>query len=373
MKRNPSLIILALTTLSLTLASCGRPGASIQDDDLKDTNRDEMSGQRLNRYRSRKQKIYQPLPGATPSDAPSESVSPSPVPSKKTSVQVVVPVPTPTRTSDLGVEVISEPARPTATPTATQIPTPTPTPTQIPFPTVTLTPAPIPSPRPSAPTPIATPIATPTPTPTPTPTTVSDFTYSFDTESFPQAIGFYAEGKLQDAIQLPNSGFGFARYLTKKDRSWGTTDMITLIQNVSEVFFKNFPEFGPLAVGDISQREGGDITPHAAHQNGLDADILYVKKQRTKSYDAQGNLDLFKLIVASKHINRIFLSPAMKKKVCAHAKTNELMSDELTQETLRRLRPISKHTTHFHIRMVCPVGSQAVCDDQEEPPAGTGC
>jgi len=200
-----------------------------------------------------------------------------------------------------------------------------------------------------------------------------DLTYTFNTESFSQASGFYADGKLKAPTQLPNEGFGFSRYLTKKDRSWGTTDLITLIQNVAEVFFKNFPDFGPLAVGDISQREGGDITPHASHQNGLDVDILYVKKLKSNSYDPQGNLDLFKMIVASKHVNRIFLSPTMKKNLCKHAKSSGLMEDELTLETLHRLRPLEKHTTHFHIRMICPVGSQAVCDDQEEPPAGTGC
>ncbi len=393
MRRTPLFIILAFTAFSLTLVSCGQPGASVNPEDLKDTNRDEMTGQRVNRYQSRGRKVYQPLPGATPSESPSSTATPSPNPTK-TSVQVIVPPPkknpepspsvSSIPNSDLGVEVISEPTSTTEIPTTpTPVPAPVPAPAPLPVPTKTPTPTPTPRPTPTptsipspspSPTPAPTPIPTPTPSPTHSATTpTEDFAYSFDSESFPQAYGFYAEGKLKDPTQLPNEGFGFSRYLRKKDRSWGTTDMITLIQNVAEVFYKKFPEFGPLAIGDISQREGGDITPHAAHQNGLDADLLYVKNPKSKSYDPQGNLDLFKLIVASQRVNRIFLSPTMKKNLCQHAKKNNLMGDDLTLETLHRLRPIEKHTTHFHIRMTCPQGSIEVCDDQEEPPSGTGC
>ena len=38
---------------------------------------------------------------------------------------------------------------------------------------------------------------------------------------------------------------------------------------------------------------------------------------------------------------------------------------------LRKVRPISNHDYHFHVRLACPAGS--VCQKQDPPPPGDGC
>lgn len=393
-KNNRLLITLILSLSSLTLAGCGPSGpppgshSLLEEPEWVDPNQDPLTGQRVRRRRIQK-------PSPTPSASPSEN----PAPSLPTTQVVLTPGP------DLEVEVTSDWPAPTVTPapvpTATHTPTPAPIPAPAPVPTVAPAPVPVPTAAPTtppsswptepAPVPTATHAPTPAPIPAPVPAPVPTATatpppaastpaplplYSYETEpNFVQAVGYYANGGLKNPIELPDSGLGYVRYAPDRDRAWGTTDMVSLIRNVGEAFFKAFPIFGPIRVGDISIREGGKVpgSLHASHQNGLDADLYYVKNPKTKKFDMQGTLDLFKLFVASNRVARIFVSPTMKQNLCSHAKAQKIITDPLTAKALHFLAPIPRHEGHFHLRITCPQGSLEECDDQTPLPAGTRC
>lgn len=82
-------------------------------------------------------------------------------------------------------------------------------------------------------------------------------------------------GSLQNRSLLPSSGEGFVR-LNSPETSWGTGMIISLIENSTAFFVKNFPVEHKVHIGSIAQQNGGAYGPHKSHQNGLDGDVLYM-------------------------------------------------------------------------------------------------
>src|SRR5690606_14199495 len=91
----------------------------------------------------------------------------------------------------------------------------------------------------------------------------------------------------------------------------------------------------------------------------------------TANLHLERNFSLFRHLVASFPVTRIFVDNAIKKRLCQYASASGL-TDALSRQTLRRLRVANLHQTHFHVRLACPVGD-ADCTPQAEPPQGTGC
>lgn len=73
---------------------------------------------------------------------------------------------------------------------------------------------------------------------------------------------------------------------------------------------------------------------------------------------------LLKRAASYPEVTRIFVSPAIKKRLCD--------TEGADRAWLRKLRPWTGHDDHFHVRLECPPGI-AGCDDQSPPPAGDGC
>lgn len=211
-------------------------------------------------------------------------------------------------------------------------------------------------------------------------------------DSIEQAVGFYSKGSLINPSQLPNDGVGFLKLFQPRDRAYATQDLVTLIENAASAIALAFPGGERMQMGDFSQREGGQISGHASHQNGLDVDVKFFnhahleqdpmgtngfdeifvdeKNQVTPNYDFERNEALVKFVVDSGLVRRIFVDGNIKKAFCDRAKASGEYRDDL--EWLRRLRPLEGHQDHFHIRIACPTSSPN-CVAQEEPPLGTSC
>lgn len=274
--------------------------------------------------------------------------------------------------------------------TPTPQPRPSPGPTSTPFP-----PGQIPTPTPirSSPTP---PIGTPSPTPTPPFDDCRGSQYIpriFDNGPCNQTVGFYStDGKLTSDNFMPLEGEGYVKLFRPRNRLFATTDMIQVLVYAGENLRKLYPSSERMQIGDISQRGGGEISGHASHRNGLDADIVFLRNNHkeqdpnfldgfietfvfkgevTNNFDVKRNWDLFKVFVSTKRVRRIFVDVAVKMKLCSYVLNFEGLTP-LAEETLRRLRPLEGHDDHFHIRLTCPKRSPK-CDDQEEVPEGPGC
>jgi murein endopeptidase len=108
-----------------------------------------------------------------------------------------------------------------------------------------------------------------------------------------KAIGKPWNGRLVNAVQLPEAGPGFLtwddplnRMPNRPDRRWGTTALLRTTKEVLARYQEAHPGALPVLVGDLSRPQGGVFDErygglgHASHQNGLDVDVYYPRLDR---------------------------------------------------------------------------------------------
>ena len=157
------------------------------------------------------------------------------------------------------------------------------------------TPAPEPEPTP---TPTATPVPDETPAPTATPVEPGvppDFGAITWRKS--SALGSPARnGRLKNGVLLPELGEDFFTWdpihdeiPNREGRRWGTDRLIRKVLRVLHEFRTEHDSAQRVGIMDLSRPEGGPFGKefgglgHASHQNGLDIDILYPRKDQTET------------------------------------------------------------------------------------------
>lgn len=209
------------------------------------------------------------------------------------------------------------------------------------------------------------------------------------TQGPPQSIGFYAKGCLSGAVALPADGPTWQAMRPSRNRHWGRPEIISVVERLSQDAAK-LDGWPGLLVGDISQPRGGPMfNGHASHQIGLDADIwltpmpkriLTPVERETMPFTTMLEKDKFLTIdpdvwteaharllmraASYPQVERIFVNPAIKKKMC------DIWTGD--RSNLGKLRPEYGHDSHFHIRLRCPAGSIG-CTAQPPVNAGDGC
>jgi murein endopeptidase len=106
-----------------------------------------------------------------------------------------------------------------------------------------------------------------------------------------RAIGEPWAGRLVHGRQLPEAGDGYAtwdpirkRVGNRAWRRWGTDRLVRTVERVVAGYARAHPGAAPILVGDLSRPHGGDFGPrfgglgHVSHQNGLDADVYYPRR-----------------------------------------------------------------------------------------------
>src|SRR3954471_592331 len=106
-----------------------------------------------------------------------------------------------------------------------------------------------------------------------------------------RALGLTNSGRLACGVQLPAEtdalvtwDFPLARSPNRGWRRWGTSKLVDEVEEISLDYGTRFPIGPRLVVGDLSRRHGGPFgvefggVGHASHQNGLDADIYYPRR-----------------------------------------------------------------------------------------------
>jgi penicillin-insensitive murein DD-endopeptidase len=208
-----------------------------------------------------------------------------------------------------------------------------------------------------------------------------------------EAIGYYSNGSLKDAESIITRKTPIHKLFLQRKKFFTTDEMHEVINDAADFVRLQYPSAELLQIGDLSQEKGGVATGHGSHQNGLDVDIVYLTRNGflqsptaafweeefvnsrgavTENFHTERNLMLFKHLVTTSPVGRIFVDTAIKKHLCQYAQKNGLLNDVQIKETLRRLRPEALHTNHFHMRITCPKDDKE-CTSQSEVPAGTGC
>lgn len=217
------------------------------------------------------------------------------------------------------------------------------------------------------------------------------FCLLIETNYASEAIGYYSDGKLKQGESILEKGLSIHKLFMQRQKFYGTIEMNAVISDAVDFVRQEIPEAELIQVGDISGKVGGKCEGHASHQNGLDADIVYLTKNGklqsqnapyweedfvknssvSANFHIERNFKLFKYLVVEKQVDRIFVDAAIKKLFCQYVKSNDL-KDPASAETLRRLRVEKLHSTHFHMRLKCPTTDYS-CKSQGEIPSGTGC
>jgi murein endopeptidase len=108
-----------------------------------------------------------------------------------------------------------------------------------------------------------------------------------------RAIGKPFAGRLLGGIQLPAEGTEFVTWdpILKRTpnrgwRRWGTDRLLDTITDVLAQYRELNPDAPRVVIGDLSRPQGGNFgrqygaPGHASHQNGLDVDVYYPRKDR---------------------------------------------------------------------------------------------
>lgn len=269
-------------------------------------------------------------------------------------------------------------------------------------------PQPVPAPAPAAPAAPAAPLKEKVQTPPknePSKDAKTDAATAWETRenvtSRVQAVGCYGPGirdvnrptlpcrggQLINASSLHLDAEHFQVMWPARKGHYATELMVSFIDRLAKLIWEIIPGYR-LQVGDVSRQKGGKFGTHSSHQNGLDADFGFLVKRPlpTKFVNVispKGALDpsrafvaeqwtVFKRVVSTGLVSRIFVNGVIKNGFCAYAKTTGESQTE--KETLRRINKESGHTSHWHLRLKCPQNEEnARCRDEVPPPDMSGC
>ena len=164
------------------------------------------------------------------------------------------------------------------------------------------------------------------------------------------SIGLPYAGHLENGTQLPVEGPDWVTWNPNTDsrpnlpgRLYGHEHTIRTIINVLARYRKAHPSAPQVVVGDISLRGGGVMDQHVSHENGLDVDIYYPRRDRwlqaptsTAQIDRRLSQDLLDGFVAA-GASKIFVGYA----------TNLRGPREV-------VIPYPNHENHMHVRFRNP-------------------
>jgi len=198
--------------------------------------------------------------------------------------------------------------------------------------------------RPGPPPPAAPERAAPRPQPGPPPAPRIRWRHSV-------AVGSPAGGRLVRGVRLPADGRHFytwdpvlRRSPNRPWRRFGTDRLVRVLLRVSRGYHRAHPRAARMAIGDLSRPHGGDFGPrfgyigHASHQNGLDADVYYPRRDGTeRAPRGAGQIDRR---LSQELVDRFHAAAAVL-----------VLVGPSTGLTGPRVGVLANHDNHLHVRL----------------------
>jgi murein endopeptidase len=170
------------------------------------------------------------------------------------------------------------------------------------------------------------------------------------------AVGQPWHGHLVNGVQLPEAGTDFItwdevlhRIPDRGSRRWGTEALVVVLDRVTREYREAHPGVPPVLISDLSREHGGPFgrryggLGHASHQNGLDADVMYPRRdgallaaERPSQVDRALAQDL---------VDRFRAAGAVKLFVGLHLHLRGPRSIVV---------PLAHHDDHVHVRIANP-------------------
>jgi hypothetical protein len=103
-----------------------------------------------------------------------------------------------------------------------------------------------------------------------------------------RSVGSPSAGRLIGGVQLPEHGLRFFTWdpllkvqPDRANRRWGTARLVRLVLRIIREYARDHPDAPRLGIGDLSRPRGGWFGPrHVSHQNGLDVDVFFPRRDR---------------------------------------------------------------------------------------------
>jgi murein endopeptidase len=167
------------------------------------------------------------------------------------------------------------------------------------------------------------------------------------------ALGVPWDGRLARGVQLTREGrdhftwdFVQRRAPNRNWRRWGTARLVRTLLRVLAEHRRAHPDAGRLGIGDLSRPFGGDFGPryggigHASHQNGLDVDVYYPRRDRRELPPAR-----------ARQVDRALAQDLADRFVRAGA-VKVFVDPRLgLRGPPRTVQPLVHHHDHMHVRL----------------------
>lgn len=168
-----------------------------------------------------------------------------------------------------------------------------------------------------------------------------------------RSIGSHWRGRLVDGVQLPAEGRAFFTWdpvvRGSPNRGWrrfGTDGLIRMLLRVLADFRAAHPGAPRIGVGDISRPRGGDFgirygrPGHVSHQNGLDVDVYYPRRDRRERPAARPS-----------QIDRALAQDLVDRFVSAGATRVFVGPRTGLSGPARVVQRLAHHDNHLHVRL----------------------
>lgn len=188
-------------------------------------------------------------------------------------------------------------------------------------------------------------------------------------------------GVLTDGKELPRRGEGWV-WLRDDDRHYGIPRFVAAIERAATKVARERPG-AILSVGDLSQKNGGQLLPHLSHRSGRDADLLLYmttldgapvespgfihvgrdglawddKNKRFLRFDVERQWLLVKTLVEDEEarVQWIFASENVEAMLIEWARARGEPAETIARamDVMLRPRPGGEHDDHVHVRTAC--------------------
>ena len=161
-------------------------------------------------------------------------------------------------------------------------------------------------------------------------------------------VGLPASGRLSLGVNLRDRGPGYlhVRGTDPVDADdWGTLPLVACIEDVGRSWQSTNLA---VTVTDLSLRPGGLFRPHSSHQNGLDADVRYVRADgRAAPLDIRLQPDAYDP-VATRALIDAFIELCPVHVIFTDLDYLQFTNDDVARPVLMTARG---HSNHFHVRL----------------------
>ena len=155
--------------------------------------------------------------------------------------------------------------------------------------------------------------------------------------------------------------------------AWATQETLDFLGKALDQVHEQFPGTAPLALGDISGRNGGHSPPHVSHQSGRDVDIAYFyndgagwyARGTAKNLDLARNWAFVRALISETDVDLILIDHSIQVLLEDYARQHGEDPSWLAgifRGVPGKLRPLIRHApghaTHIHIRFFNPVAQE---------------